>query len=225
MIARAEAAAFGVVTGLQAEAALWGGSVPTASGAGPEAALLAAQSLIARGARGLLSFGVCAALSPDLRPGDLVLATTVLGPDQRRFAAEAAWAAKLARAIAPVTLAPILGCDRPIATTAEKAELFAATHAAAVDMESHAVAEAALRAGVQFAALRAVIDAAGMAVPGAALAGFKADGAISVAGVLWGLVKSPNDLPDLIRLARCANRARTSLSRVASLGPAVLGPD
>ena len=86
--ARTEISAFGVVTGLHAEAALWGEQVLTASGAGPDAARRAAQSLIARGVHGLLSFGVCAALSPALHPGDLVLAEGVIGPDQRRGIAE-----------------------------------------------------------------------------------------------------------------------------------------
>jgi adenosylhomocysteine nucleosidase len=221
--------AFGVVTGLKAEAKLWGPTVLTASGAGPKAALAAAQSLIAQGASALMSFGVCAGLSPALRPGVLVLASNILGPADRNRPTDLAWrnrlASRLTEQVGPIVVAPILGSDRPVVGILEKAALYQATGAAALDMESHAVADAASAANLRFISLRAVIDAADQAVPEAALAGFRPDGKLSASGVVWGLLKSPNDLGDLIRLAGAAKRARESLGRVASLGAAVLGPE
>jgi adenosylhomocysteine nucleosidase len=225
--------AFGVVTGLKAEADLWGisasGTLLTASGAGPVAARAAARRLIAQGATALMSFGVCAGLAPALRPGDLVLASFIVGPGDQRRPTDLAWrnhlASQLSERFGPIVVAPILGSDKPVVGISEKAALYQATGAAALDMESHAVADAASAENLRFISLRAVIDAAGQSVPGAALAGFKPDGKISVGAALRGLLKSPSDLGDLIALAGAARRARESLGRVAALGPAVLSPD
>ena len=74
----------GVLTGLAAEArllerALTGSDVIIArTGAVPERAEAAAESLVAKGAAALLSFGLAGGLDPTLRAGDLVLADRVV---------------------------------------------------------------------------------------------------------------------------------------------------
>ena len=70
----------------------------------------------------------------------------------------------------------IIGLGAPVLTVAGKQRLFARTGAMAADMESHLASRIAERHGLRFAALRAISDAAGTAVPEVALAGVRADG-------------------------------------------------
>src|SRR3546814_7947035 len=70
----------------------------------------------------------------------------------------------------------VLGVDRPIGSTQDKAALFAETGASAVDMESHGVAMAAATAGLPLLVLRAIADSAGTALPRAVLHGLAPDG-------------------------------------------------
>ena len=91
-----------------------------------------------------------------------------------------------------------------IGSVAAKQTLFAATGAAAVDMESHIVGRVAQRHGLPFAVVRTVSDAADHALPPAALAGLKEDGQADIGAVLWSLARRPRQLPALLRTARSA---------------------
>jgi adenosylhomocysteine nucleosidase len=114
-------------------------------------------------------------------------------------------------------LADVSGAAAPIADPAAKAALHATTGAAAVDMESALVARAAERHGLPFAILRAIADPAHCALPPAALAAMRADGAIDVAAVLRALGREPRQLPALIRLALDSRRAFGALTRARAL--------
>lgn len=147
-----------------------------------------------------LSFGLCGALDPALRIGDLVLGESVT-TTSGVYLADAAWSAELAKAAPRALLARVAAGPRMLTSPHEKAHLRAQTGAAAVDMESHLVAEAAARLGVPFAVLRSVSDRADHAISGAAQAGFKPDGAPDLAGVLTALLAKPFEFPALIRTA------------------------
>ena len=69
----------GVVTGLKSEARLLRGTDLMCVSTGGRAHIARAKidRLIGRGVRGLISFGIAGALSPELRTGDLVIADTV----------------------------------------------------------------------------------------------------------------------------------------------------
>lgn len=164
--------------------------------------------------RGVISFGIAGGLDPDLAPGSLVIAASVIGPTQS-FAADEAWSQSLGRALPQAHVAPLAGTDAAATDPAAKARLFRDTGAAAVDMESHTAAAVAARHGLPFAALRAIADPAHQRVPAAALAGLRPDGRTSVAAVMKGLLQHPGDLPGLIEVARHAARARTAINRAA----------
>jgi nucleoside phosphorylase len=115
---------------------------------------------------------------------------------------------------------PIAGVDYAVATTEAKRRMHAETGAAAVDMESHIVARLAAAHGLNFAAVRVVIDPAHRAVPGAALAGMRPDGGTSITAVLRELIASPSQLTGLLRLAYDGYAARRALLRTRRL----LGP-
>jgi adenosylhomocysteine nucleosidase len=219
----------GVVTGLRAEARCLGGlDVAVAcSGARPARTRAEAAGLLAEGAAGLVSFGLAGGLSPAVAPGDLILADAVVLPHGERIATDLAWRSRLSALIEVAGRAPhqaaVAGSDCLLATVAAKRALFAATGALAVDMESHAVAEAAHAAGRPFLVLRAIADPADQALPRAATVALGLDGEVRALAVARALLERPAELPALLRLGRQSRRALAALRRVVLLaGPALV---
>jgi adenosylhomocysteine nucleosidase len=214
----------GVVTGARAEARCLGGlDVAVAcSGARPARARAEAARLIAEGATGMVSFGLAGGLSPALAPGDLVLADAVVLPNGERIATDPAWRSRLA-ALIEATAPPhaaVAGSDRLLVTSAAKQALFAATGALAVDMESHAVSEAARRAGLPFVVIRAIADPADRALPRVATMALGPDGEVRPLAVARSLLERPAELPALLRLGRQSRLALAALRRAVLLaGP------
>jgi len=102
--------------------------------------------------------GFAGAVTEDLRPGDLVVATEVRSPDGRTISCSAPpLAAALRRRGLPVRLGPVLSTERVVPGAARRA--LAQTGAIAVDMETAWLAPAA--AGRPLAVLRAVVDTPG----------------------------------------------------------------
>lgn len=209
------------VVGLRAEARLarrWGCAVVTGGGtaAGAEAAV---RRAVAGGATGLVSFGLAGGLDPSLRPGD-VLVPPVVRCGDAAYAADAALVAWLGGPTDHV----LFGAARLAATAEDKARLWQTMRAAALDLESGAVARIASESGVPFAVLRAVCDPAGDDLPPAALAALDRQGAIGLGRVLASLVAHPAQVPALLRLASGAAAARRALARrVAETAPAPAG--
>ena len=217
----------GVVTGYRAEAECLVDDRALAgvlrSGANASRARNAAERLLGEGAQGLISFGLSGGLAPDLRPGDLLLPKAVILPDGRRLAADAAWRGRLAtileRAGFSASEAPIAGSDRLLATIEAKRALFEKTGAVAVDMESHAVADVAMQAGMPFVVVRSIADPSNQAIPRAAHGAIDANGEIRRLAVLRGLMISPWQIGALISLGRSSARGLATLRRVAVLAP------
>ena len=212
------------------------GSLLCVSGVGAAAAGEAARALVAAGAAALLSWGVAGALDPRLRCGSIVLPGEVLqaaaaAASAERFLTDAAWRQRLVRALhaeAPLSPAPsspvtLLSSDAPVARAAHKAQYFRATQAAAVDMESAAVAAVAARHGLPFMAVRVIVDTALDSVPDSVLrlleqrhAGHSAPP--SLWALLWPLLRAPRDWAALLHLAGRYRGAQRALRRCARLG-------
>jgi adenosylhomocysteine nucleosidase len=191
------------------------------SGARPERARPEAARLVAGGAAGLVSFGLAGGLSPELAAGDLVLADMVMLPDRRLVVTDAAWRRRLAALLGaagiPALEKPLAGSDRLLASVAAKAALRWSHAACAVDMESHALAVAAQRAGLPLLVVRAIADPSKRVIPEAAQGVLGPDGVPRVAALLGGLLRRPGDLPALLRLARDSSSGLATLRRVAAL--------
>ena len=225
--------AIGIVTGLAFEANSLKRHLPepqafavALSGGDAARALSEARRLIDEGASGLISFGTAGALSPALAPGDVIVATEVMAVSGGALAAERAWCDALAAAASarslPLHLGAIRAVDQPVTSAGAKAALYQSSGALAVDMESGAVARAARDAGLPFAVLRVVIDAAGHDLPPAAIAAMAPGGGIDIGRLARELWREPRQISALFRLGRDAAVARRALSRAAALLGAVL---
>lgn len=192
-------------------------------GIGAESAENVAAGLGAAGMGALISFGLAGGLDPALPPGTLVVAEAVVTLAGECFAAAPALITALITPLVSPLVTPlggatagtILASPGIVGESAEKARLFAATGAVAVDMESGAVARAAARHGIPFAVLRAIGDPAGRDLPAAAKAAFGAGGGVAVWPLLSSLAADPGQIPALIALARETRLAMRGLRDAA----------
>jgi adenosylhomocysteine nucleosidase len=197
------------------------------SGIGPDRAQQAAAALLERGARALLSFGVAGGLDPSLRPGALVVATETIGERGERLTTDGAWRARASerlaeplsgiagRPIARVVVAPIAESACVVHDPAEKRRLAQSSGAAAVDMESAALARCAARAGLPYLALRAVCDSADMPIPVSAKIAVDGSGRLRLARLLLALIPRPLESFSLIQVDRAFRAALATLAEVA----------
>jgi hopanoid-associated phosphorylase len=208
------------VTGLSFEARIASGNGITALCSNDERKLAALlDAAIAAGTSGIISFGVAGGLLPSLIAGTWIVAAAI-ATERGRFPTDPTWSTKIAAALPGAMLADIAAFGRPMATASDKQSLLRTTGAVAVDMESGVAAAAAAAHGLPFAACRIILNAAWLNLPPAALAGFRADGTLDLAAVLSSLMRRPDQLPALLRLARAAHTVHTSLRH----GRALLGP-
>ena len=144
---------WGAVCGLKREADCLPDGIPTrVAGGSRERAAQAALDLADGGAGGIVSFGFCGGLDPQLSAGDLVVADGVVTADGVRRPADADLTLYLRDRLGGRG-GWMLGIDKVIASPTEKRVLFDRTRAVAVDMESHGVA---LAAPIPFVVLRVV---------------------------------------------------------------------
>jgi adenosylhomocysteine nucleosidase len=175
---------------------------------------------IESGCRSIISFGVAGGLAPHLRPGNWIVASSIIDGKQIR-PTDRVWSEKILEMIPGAVHMPIAGVDSAVMDPQVKKRMHAETGAAVVDMESHLVARLAATHGLSFAAVRVVIDPAHRVVPEAALAGMRPDGGTSITAVMRELIMGPSQLAGLLRVAFDAYAARRSLLRARQL----LGPD
>jgi hopanoid-associated phosphorylase len=201
------------------ELALLGeGALLAVSGIGGAAAAAAAHALIDAGASALMSFGMAGGLDPALKPGSVVIPCELLRADGARYAACRSWRERVAAAVSPlraVTEGNLLTSAQAIDTPADKAAARRSTGAAAVDMESAAVAEVAARHNLPFIAVRVIVDTAADFLPRAVVAASTA-GRVRFGRLLGGLILAPREIAALIRLAQRYRIAMRSLRDIAA---------
>lgn len=194
------------------------------SGLGRDRAARAATVLVEKGAGALVSWGMVAGLAPHLRPGQLVIPTSVIATGGEEIFVDAHWrrrlCATLTREVLDVSLAETIDV---LVDRNGKSQLAGMTGAAAADMESAAVAHIANQSGVSSLVVRVVVDPLWMTVPSSAVYAMSPTGARSLAGLVRGLSRRPAEIVTICRLASAFARARRSLKRVARLvGPEFL---
>jgi hopanoid-associated phosphorylase len=209
-----------VAAGMKFEARIAKGpGVRTVCGQNRAAYVRDLDAAVRAGARGVISFGVAGGLCPSLKPGDVIVASSVVTA-KHRYEAHPRWSQSLRKALPRAAEGPVFAADGAVMTVLEKEALFDGTGAVAVDVESGVAAEAAERHGVPFAVLRVVLDPASRSLPVSAAIGVRDNGSTDPAAVLRSLVRRPGEIGELIRLASDARRANRSLLRCRqALGP------
>jgi adenosylhomocysteine nucleosidase len=202
-------------------------------GIGGDGAAASCVALIAAGATALVSWGIAAGLDPALRAGALVLSSDVLRASDVGLARAAlansestAWAQRIADRVVThiptIVRAPIAHADRLLRTPADKRAL-ARTGAAAADMETASVAQAANVAGIPWLAIRAISDTAEVALPTAVMGAVDQHGRVQPTRLIGALLRHPAELLRLPRLAREFRSALRTLRIVAGeAGPTLL---
>lgn len=188
------------------------------SGAGANNARSASELLIAQGATRLISWGCAAALSETLKPGDLVLADTLINAEGAQIGIDTAWhsySKKLLSASLKVHTGGLAESLTIVATGQDKKHLHVQTGAVALDMESIAIAKVARQNKLPFLAIRAIADPVNMDLPKAINHSLNNEGDIVLGKLLLFIALHPAELPGLIKLGLYFNAAKNTLKLVA----------
>jgi adenosylhomocysteine nucleosidase len=182
---------------------------------------------VAEGAAALVSFGLAGGLTPELRPGDLLLPENVRSAGTHSWSVDPSWRQRVYDRLIAGGLEPrggvLMGSEHVVATATDKRALFEASAAHAVDMESHEVAGVAAAAGLPFLVIRALADPHDQVIPQVAREALRPDGRIRLQAMLGGLIREPGQVMALLRLARQSTRGLASLRRAVGCAGSGLG--
>ena len=209
------------------------------SGIGPRAARAAAEECVGLARQGrcrrVVWIGIAGALSPGLKVGDLVVATSVTSAEERHWVrrpsrehpdpdatpkplgldrdlATAAIASGCAEAVVVSTPAPVVTAD-------ERRRLWrqvGSPDRAAVDMESYEAARVFDAAGLPFAVLRAVSDTSEDDLPAILQAAVTPTSGISIPRLVLALLRRPRAAAPLAAVRIRATRSARALADAAA---------
>jgi len=163
-----------------------------------------------------MNIGYAGGLDPTLGVGDLIIATTVINEeDETRFDTENKWIEKAKTIAAKAELrhhvGKIVTVKNAIEEPHQKAFMGTRFEAAAVDMESSAMAKIASEKGIPFLVVRTILDPLDMElpmIPEEAIVG----GELQIGKLLGHIKKNPKDLFKLPKLSYIANQARMAMT-------------
>ncbi|PKM12232.1 MAG: phosphorylase [Gammaproteobacteria bacterium HGW-Gammaproteobacteria-3] len=194
------------------------GIVLARSGAGPNNAKVAAERLVDRGAKRLISWGCAGALNETLKPGDLTLVATLVSGQMETIDIQSPWLSETRRILSG--LKPhISGClaesKTIVSLTEDKKKLRRQTQACVLDMESIAIAQIARQHNVPFLAIRAIADPVDMSLPQTVIQALNSEGDVVLSRLLSYLARHPSELTRLVKLGRHFNAAQKTLKLAA----------
>lgn len=187
------------------------------TGAGPANAEKAARMLVDKGADRLISWGCAAALSPQLRPGNLVIAEQVMF-DQQVFETDKRWSHKLRSRLSErlvVSGGNLFTEHHIVADSADKQAVHRDTGANALDMESGAIAKVAVEAELPCLVLRAIADPVSMSLPQAVVYALDEQGQVQIGKLLRFILTHPWEISGLIQLGWHFRAAQKTLNIIA----------
>ncbi len=187
------------------------------AGAGCQNATNAAQALLNKGANRLLSWGCAAGLSAEAKPGDLLIPSQVVTADHR-YDTDESWRRQVIQALGTalaIHSGPLFTSANLIGASQDKQTIHQRSQAAALDMESAAIAEVAIQARVPFLAIRTVADPVSMDLPQAVQQALNPHGQVELSRLLRYLCGHPWEVTGLIQLGLHFHAAQKTLKIVA----------
>ncbi len=185
------------------------------AGAGREAAARATETLVAgHRPKWIFSAGLAGGLSPELKRHDILMVERVVDADGRRLSLDLNVDRAALTETPDVHVGTLLTVDEIVRLPEQKRALAEKHDAAAVDMETFAVADACRRLHVPFLAVRVVNDAVDDELPDDVehLLAQKTTAARlgAAAGAVW---RRPSSLKDMVGLRENAMRASERLAK------------
>lgn len=175
------------------------------SGIGYEAADKAAKQLLNFNIQGLISWGVAGALDSSLKSGDLIIADVIRNKEKKIHSTDE-WRKKLSENLnshsETICIKPIASNHEICASIEAKQNLFEVLDAAAVDMESMAIAEVAKVNNLDFMAIRSIADQATTAIPEAILNHTDHLGRPDILKFLFSCISKPTQIREIYTLAK-----------------------
>ena len=224
----------GVITGLASEADCFQvyqineRPLLRTSGASPKRAKEAANALALNGCSGLVSLGLSGGLDPNCNAGDILVPDFVYDKAGQVFESHKRWNSNIRNALSglmPISSSPILGSNSPILTVDDKREVFEATGAVAVDMESHSIAKIADKYNIPFLAIRVIADNQNLNIPSWIMNSIKEDGQIYTGQLFFQFILRPWLFRTLWKLAVSNKKGLESLRHlIMGVGPSLQFP-
>jgi len=188
-------------------------------GMGEENALAAAQILIKKDVRALVSWGTAGALTENIHAGDLLLADGVVSNDENKYSFDTEWNKRIANELCNTSLkirhGMIAHAHQVLATAEDKQNLHSKTNALAVDLESFAIAQLATETTLPCISVRAIIDEASQCIPEAVIKHTDIFGRPDIFSLFSSLIRQPGLITELIKLGIGMKAATTCLNTVA----------
>ncbi len=192
--------------------------ITTLCGVGAERAAGGSGLLLEEGANFIIGAGISGGLCPELKAGDLVLASKVIDENGAEYEA-AGEAIGLASKILTaksfsVRQGLVITTKTPLLNSSLKKKCYKKTGALAVDMESLGMASAASKKGRPFFIMRVVSDDASEAVSAELYACLDENsGAVKPGQLLGSCLKRPSMVKEMMRLRRPYNLALLRLGQ------------
>lgn len=182
------------------------GVVVVHSGPGSRRAASAAETLIAgHKPRWIISAGLAGGLQPQLRRGDIVMASELVNLDEQRLAIDLQISADERAGTPGLHTGALLTADRVVCQPSEKRALGERYRAVAVDMETFGVAEACRREKQRFLSVRAISDGVDDELPADVERLLNKRGAARKIGAAAGsILRRPKAVKDLWNLRSAA---------------------
>lgn len=188
------------------------------SGMGYDSASQAAKKLTDLNINALISWGVAGALDAALKSGDLVIANSIISARQNNLTTTL-WQKRLLSFFTEKNQkalnADIYSSSEVCVTIEDKKMLFEKSNAIAVDMESAAIAETAMRDNLDFIVIRSIADKADMAIPEAVLNFTDNLGNPDIFKFIGSCLSKPGQIKELLTLAKCYKKALKTLDYIA----------